>query len=65
MKDDEWYKQNGGNKCPFCESENIEGDGQVQTDSTYAWQKIICLDCKKEWEDQYTLTGFDVPLMQT
>jgi len=48
------YIDDGGIKCPFCGSSNIEA---VQTTSYYDHVlEAICLDCNKEWEDSYTLT---------
>ena len=50
------YLKNSG-KCPFCQSNNIEG-GEVEIDGKLVWQVIDCLDCKKSWVDYYKL--FDV-----
>jgi transposase-like protein len=52
------YVQNGGVKCPFCGSTNIEGHS-VDIDQGAASQAINCLDCGKEWSDIYRLTGFE------
>jgi len=52
------YLKNSGGICPSCKSTDIEGNGQIQSDSNYAWQKIHCFLCGQEWEDQYKLTGF-------
>ena len=52
------YVKNGGNRCPFCKSENIEGIHAPNIDSGYCWQEIYCCDCEKSWQDLYTLTGF-------
>jgi hypothetical protein len=53
------YVQNGGNRCPFCTSYEIEGTGQVQTDAGYAWQPIKCLSCDEHWNDVYKLVDVD------
>lgn len=58
-KDNEWYIQHGGNKCPFCTSSNITSDGHTQTDDKIAWQEIKCINCNKIWNDLYKLVGFE------
>jgi hypothetical protein len=50
------YLENGGNKCPYCGSENISG-GHFETDSNEAWQPVSCDDCGREWSDLYRLVG--------
>jgi hypothetical protein len=52
------YLQGGGNHCPFCESEQIEG-GFIETDSGTSWQPVKCNDCKKEWKDIYKLVDVE------
>jgi hypothetical protein len=53
------YIERGGNRCPFCDSDDIEGTRGVQTDSGCAWQDIRCCACNAEWQDIYTLTDID------
>jgi hypothetical protein len=53
------YIETGGNSCPFCGSEDIEG-GFINTDSCYSWQKVKCNECEKRWKDIYTLTDIEV-----
>ena len=48
------YVQAGGVKCPFCDSQDIEG-GSVEIDSGRAYQKVSCHKCGKAWHDGYTL----------
>ena len=46
---------NGGGKCPYCGSTNIEGDsGEFGENCS---QEVSCVDCEKRWIDLYTLTG--------
>ena len=45
-------------RCPFCKSENIEGEA-VEIDDGIAWQPIRCLDCNKNWSDLYKLIGVE------
>ena len=45
-------------KCPFCQSEQIEG-GPVEIDGDTAWQKVSCLDCDKQWADIYRLADVE------
>lgn len=51
------YVQKKGAHCPFCNSENIEGQ-QVEINDAGAEQEICCLDCDKEWVDFYKLAGY-------
>ncbi len=43
--------------CPYCDSDQVEGDGQVLTESGHAYQDVQCKGCEKTWTDEYTLTG--------
>lgn len=45
------------NHCPKCNSENIESSGQVQVDSSGAWQDVECNACHFTWQDIYSLTN--------
>ena len=54
---EENYVARGGVYCPYCESDEIEGSGAVNTDIGVVWQKMQCLKCKKRWEDKYDLVG--------
>lgn len=53
--DREQYVKDGGNKCPFCRSTDLDG-GKPQVDGPRAWCVIMCLNCGEEWHDIYTLT---------
>lgn len=54
---DKQYTGAGGNKCPFCGSENISGNAfNAYGGSTT--QEVGCDDCGAEWLDQYILTGY-------
>ncbi len=53
---DEQYIKNGGNCCPRCRSDNIEGKG-VEIEKGKAYQPCFCHDCEHEWSDNYTLTS--------
>lgn len=52
------YVMHGGTRCPFCDSENIEG-GPVEVDAGTATQEMLCLSCAKAWNDQYKLVGYE------
>jgi len=53
------YLESGGQECPLCGSGNVEG-GLVDIKGNHAYQDISCLDCEKEWTDEYTLSGIKV-----
>ena len=46
------------NHCPFCDSDDIEGDG-IEIEAFNAYQDIHCLKCVKSWTDYYVLTGYN------
>jgi len=52
-----YYRDNGGNKCPHCHSDSIEG-GQFNTDSNEVSQSMWCMDCEEGWIDHYTFSHF-------
>ena len=43
--------------CFHCGSEEIRSIGEFGSDVSIAWRKAICMDCGKEWQDEFTLTG--------
>jgi len=59
------YIKNKGIRCPYCESEKIFADGQLNTDGhEYGVAKdlVRCYDCGNEWYDIYKL--HDIELVQ-
>ena len=54
----EEYAKLNGNRCPYCHSKNIQGDGSMGSDADYAWQDISCRECGKRWIDSYKLVGY-------
>jgi len=52
-----YYHDNGGNKCPHCHSDNIQG-GEVSIDSNVASQEVWCNDCDAGWKDIYHFFRF-------
>ena len=57
MQRDRYLKQ-GGVRCPFCNSEKISG-GSMELEAGAAYQDIGCCDCKRIWQDVYTLDGIE------
>jgi len=51
------YLEQGGIRCPYCNSVDITTTQPVQTDIGIAWQNICCNDCTEEWTDENTLTN--------
>ena len=43
-------------ECPHCHSKNIT---TTETNFSYvnAWRDVVCKDCKKEWQEEFTITG--------
>jgi transcription elongation factor Elf1 len=43
-------------KCPFCGSDQLEGD-DTDVDNAWATLQVICAGCGREWEDVYYFAG--------
>ena len=52
------YLKNGGSRCLFCGSEDIEG-GAYSSEVGYISQEIACDSCGATWTDRATLDGVD------
>jgi hypothetical protein len=52
------YLADGGSKCPFCGSDEIEG-GHMEVDGTTTWQEVTCLKCDESWQDIYQLSDVE------
>ena len=52
------YIEAGGATCPYCGSEDIEVWSR-EDDIGEAWNKVICLSCRKGWTNLYKLTGVE------
>jgi predicted Zn-ribbon and HTH transcriptional regulator len=46
-------------RCPYCQSENIEGDASFDFSGDDIRKNIECLDCGKQWIDTYSLSGVE------
>ena len=51
------YLMGGGNACPVCGNNDIDGKA-VDIDSNIASQEVICHGCGATWTDVYTLQGY-------
>lgn len=52
------YASEGGVKCPNCGSYILDG-GNFEIDAGIVWRTARCATCESEWNDTYTLTGYD------
>jgi transposase-like protein len=52
------YLQNGGVKCPYCQSNNIDAI-HISLFHGGARQTVICNACNESWIDIYELTGVE------
>ena len=59
MKTQGEYLLHKGLHCPFCDSEDISASEGMEQDGPTASQRIHCDTCDKQWDDLFTLTGFD------
>ena len=50
------YLENGGTKCPVCESDDIVG-GEIDFSSDIIYREISCNNCKEEWVEKHKLYG--------
>jgi hypothetical protein len=54
------YLDSGGNRCPFCQSENISAIGPIENNEDIQLTQIIqCDKCLKKWRDILTLTDIE------
>ena len=53
------FVSHAGTRCPACVSEDIRTTDNVQIDDGSAWQDVECIDCHAEWQDVYSLVGYD------
>jgi len=51
------YLAHGGNHCPCCEGEEIEGTGQSNSDADWHENEVECKTCGAIWLDIYTISG--------
>ncbi len=56
---DQQYVRLKGVKCPFCQSDEIEGHS-FDVDENGAHQEISCQNCNAAWTDDYKLSGYTV-----
>lgn len=52
------YLNNGGSRCPVCESYDIEA-GRIEADGNIAWGNVTCGVCGFKWQDQYKLINIE------
>ena len=52
------YLARGGQVCPRCSSEQIEGDGGMEVDGTTVVNHMGCLECDFGWRDVYSLQEY-------
>jgi hypothetical protein len=52
------YLARGGQVCPRCGSEQIEGGGGMEVDGTTVVNHMGCLECDFGWRDVYSLQGY-------
>ncbi len=50
------YVEQGGVNCPYCGGDQLDG-GSVEIDGAFARQEVCCLDCRRDWIDEYKLVA--------
>jgi hypothetical protein len=58
MMSTQQYAIQGGVRCPWCKSSEIEG-GQFDVQEGVAFQPIHCHGCRREYTDVYRLVAFE------
>ena len=53
------YIKSRGTRCPYCKSENISANENIQGDDDYGKCTIICKACNAEWVDIYQLVDIE------
>jgi len=56
QKQIEVHMGTGGELCPYCESDNVSGEGFEPDASS---EIVACGDCGKRWRDIYSLVGVE------
>ena len=51
------YVSDDGGRCPYCRSDQIEGNGGFDFEGGRVFQEVSCLDCNERWMDVYTLSN--------
>lgn len=54
---DAQFLQDGGNRCPFCGSRDIDA-GDVEADGAQAWDQTECNTCGSNWSSAFRLCGY-------
>lgn len=52
------YLMSSGLLCPYCGSKNLDA-GPPNCGDYLIYRFVNCLDCNKEWTENYTLTGIE------
>lgn len=55
----EQYAKDKGIKCPVCGSDDLDVDGDMETDGADAHRPAKCECCGATWNDLYLLVGYD------
>ena len=59
MKTMKQYKNDGLNRCPNCDSNNIQPQ-PYETNDDVITQENVCYDCNLQWVDRYLLQSYKV-----
>jgi transposase-like protein len=58
---EKYYLKHKGQRCPFCEGDNISATNGFNADGDEITQEVSCEDCKHTWTDLYKLQGILIP----
>lgn len=61
MMTNKQYMEHKGMVCPMCSSRQVAINGELEVDGDTAWQAVTCTKCNYEWNDVWSLVGFEQP----
>lgn len=56
--DEATYVAADGSICPFCRSNTIQSQPDLQFEGDVILQKVDCKSCDKSWTDHFSLAGY-------
>jgi hypothetical protein len=57
-KGKEYYIENNGNHCPYCDSSDLAA-GSFETDESSCWRPVECKTCGRKWDEIYILSSIE------
>jgi hypothetical protein len=55
------YLKNDGERCPICQSSDLEGES-LEVEASKVYQNVSCFVCGASWTDEYTLSDVNIQM---